>query len=115
MQREMEAKFNEETGPSTLPDHRIASRSPRTIGQGDLLEDANRFNLNAESATSCCSDLLRRKGPGQAESRTPSRRTFAAQSRWKGSGASRQTAKQVILQRVRERRRERLQPYKEAR
>ncbi len=50
MQREMEAKFNEEIGRSTSSrSSSSSSRSPtRRSGKEISLEDANRFNLKAE-------------------------------------------------------------------
>ena len=116
MHREMEAKFNEDTGRGRpVPDRQGRAAGRRVPGNEITLEDAHKFGLEAERRRrAAVPDLLprRRTRPRREEQDEQVRRRPRAQDRaCKSFGRiAAQTAKQVILPaRARGRARERLQ------
>ena len=113
MHREMEAKFNEETGRVDLFQI-IVIVDQVTPGRATGKEVPHRRTPSASasrprSATSCCSrSSTTRRTRRRPRSRTPKYGELLKLNRaWKGFGRiAAQTAKQVILQRVREAERE---------
>src|SRR6266700_2016806 len=119
MQREMEAKFNEETGRVDLFQIIVIAEqiTEETKGKEISLEDANRFNLKAEVGDELLFQIFYdEKDQAKAEEQDAKYGALLELNRaWKGFGRiAAQTAKQVILQRVREAERENVfNQYKE--
>src|SRR5882724_672738 len=111
MQREMEAKFNEETGRVDLFQIIVIAEqvTEETKGKEISIEDANRFNLKAEIGDELLFQIFYdEKDQAKAEEQDAKYGLLLELNRaWKGFGRiAAQTAKQVILQRVREAERE---------
>jgi transcription termination/antitermination protein NusA len=119
MQREMEAKFNEETGRVDLFQIIVIAEQVTEENKGKeiSLDDANRFNLNAEVGDELLFQIFYdEKDQAKAEEQDAKYGALLQLNRaWKGFGRiAAQTAKQVILQRVREAERENVfNQYKE--
>ena len=119
MQREMEAKFNEEIGRVDLFQIIVIAEqvTDETRGKEISLEDANRFNLKAEVGDELLFQIFYdEKDQAKAEEQDAKYGALLELNRaWKGFGRiAAQTAKQVILQRVREAERENVfNQYKE--
>ena len=119
MQREMEAKFNEEIGRVDLFQIIVIAEqvTDETKGKEISLEDANRFNLKAEVGDELLFQIFYdEKDQAKAEEQDAKYGALLELNRaWKGFGRiAAQTAKQVILQRVREAERENVfNQYKE--
>src|SRR3954465_4919154 len=119
MQREMEAKFNEETGRVDLFQIIVIAEqvTDETKCKEISLEDANRFNLKAEVGDELLFQIFYdEKDQARAEEQDAKYGALLELNRaWKGFGRiAAQTAKQVILQRVREAERENVfNQYKE--
>ncbi len=109
MQREMEAKFNEETGRVDLFQIIIIADPVITPGAQISLAEADRFNLKAEVGDELLFQIFfDEKDQSKAEEQDAKYGALLQLNRaWKGFGRiAAQTAKQVILQRVREAERE---------
>ena len=111
MQREMEAKFNEETGRVDLFQIIIIVEAivPGNEGKEVLLSDAQRFGLKADPGDELLFQIFYdEKDQAKAEEQDAKYGELLKLNRaWKGFGRiAAQTAKQVILQRVREAERE---------
>ncbi len=111
MQREMEAKFNEETGRVDLFQIIVIvdQITPGNEGKEVLISDAQRFGLKAESGDELLFQIFYdEKDQAKAEEQDGKYGELLKLNRaWKGFGRiAAQTAKQVILQRVREAERE---------
>src|ERR1700744_3567365 len=114
MQREMEAKFNEETGRVDLFQiivivEAITPGQSAVEGKEVLLSDAQRFGLKAEAGDELLFQIFYdEKDQAKAEEQDAKFGELLKLNRaWKGFGRiAAQTAKQVILQRVREAERE---------
>ncbi len=109
MQREMEAKFNEETGRVDLFQIIVIADPITQPGKEISLEDADRFNLKAEVGDELLFQIFYdEKDQAKAEEQDAKYGALLELNRaWKGFGRiAAQTAKQVILQRVREAERE---------
>jgi N utilization substance protein A len=109
MQREMEAKFNEETGRVDLFQIIVIvdQVTPGGAGEGKevLLADAQRFGLKADVGDELLFQIFYdEKDQAKAEEQDAKYGELLKLNRaWKGFGRiAAQTAKQVILQRVRE-------------
>ena len=107
MQREMEAKFNEETGRVDLFQIIIivAEVTPGNEGKEIPIVDAQRFGLKAEVGDELLFQIFfDEKDQARAEEQDAKYGALLQLNRaWKGFGRiAAQTAKQVILQRVRE-------------
>src|SRR4249919_965979 len=119
MQREMEAKFNEETGRVDLYQIIVIvdQITPGNEGKEVLISDAQRFGLKAESGDELLFQIFYdEKDQAKAEEQDAKYGAMLELNRaWKGFGRiAAQTAKQVILQRVREAERENVfNQYKE--
>ncbi|HZL19588.1 MAG TPA: transcription termination factor NusA [Polyangia bacterium] len=119
MQREMEAKFNEETGRVDLWQIMIIVELMSVGGDGKeiLWADAERFGLKAEIGEELLFQIFYdEKDQAKAEEQDAKYGELLKLNRaWKGFGRiAAQTAKQVILQRVREAERENVfNQYKE--
>jgi N utilization substance protein A len=119
MQREMEAKFNEEIGRVDLFQIIVISEqvSEENKGKEIAIDDANRFNLKAEVGDELLFQIFYdEKDQAKAEEQDAKYGALLQLNRaWKGFGRiAAQTAKQVILQRVREAERENVfNQYKE--
>ena len=119
MQREMEAKFNEETGRVDLFQIIVIvdQITPGNEGKEVLISDAQRFGLKAESGDELLFQIFYdEKDQVKAEEQDAKYGELLKLNRaWKGFGRiAAQTAKQVILQRVREAERENVfNQYKE--
>src|SRR5438477_638607 len=113
MQREMEAKFNEQTGRVDLFQIIVIVEQPAPGGTGEgkevPLADAQRFGLKAEVGDELLFQIFYdEKDQAKAEEQDAKYGELLKLNRaWKGFGRiAAQTAKQVILQRVREAERE---------
>jgi len=111
MQREMEAKFNEETGRVDLFQIIVIVETvtPGNEGTEIALADAQRFGLKAEAGDELLFQIFfDEKDQARAEEQDAKYGALLQLNRaWKGFGRiAAQTAKQVILQRVREAERE---------
>src|ERR1700746_3588149 len=109
MHREMEAKFNEANGRVDLFQIIIVADPVTQPGKEISLDDANRFNLNAEVGDELLFQIFfDEKDQARAEEQDAKYGELLKLNRaWKGFGRiAAQTAKQVILQRVREAERE---------
>src|SRR3982751_5650672 len=109
MHREMEAKFNEATGRVDLFQIIIVADPITQPGKEISLDDANRFNLNAEVGDELLFQIFYdEKDQAKAEEQDAKYQALLQLNRaWKTFGRiAAQTAKQVILQRVREAERE---------
>jgi N utilization substance protein A len=111
MHREMEAKFNEETGRVDLFQIIIivAEVTPGNEGKEVPIADAERFNLKADVGDELLFQIFYdEKDQAKAEEQDAKYGELLKLNRaWKGFGRiAAQTAKQVILQRVREAERE---------
>jgi N utilization substance protein A len=111
MQREMEAKFNDETGRVDLFQIIIIVEAvtPGNEGKELPLSDAQRFGLKAEVGDELLFQIFfDEKDQAKAEEQDAKYGALLQLNRaWKGFGRiAAQTAKQVILQRVREAERE---------
>src|SRR3982751_2782234 len=109
MHREMEAKFNEATGRVDLFQIIIVADPVTQPGKEISLDDANRFNLNAEVGDELLFQIFfDEKDQARAEEQDAKYGALLQLNRaWKTFGRiAAQTAKQVILQRVREAERE---------
>ncbi|HEY2903079.1 MAG TPA: transcription termination factor NusA [Polyangia bacterium] len=111
MHREMEAKFNEESGRVDLFQIIIIADqvTPGAEGREIPLEDATRFGLKAEAGDELLFQIFfDEKDQAKAEEQDAKYGELLKLNRaWKGFGRiAAQTAKQVILQRVREAERE---------
>ncbi|HXT98728.1 MAG TPA: transcription termination factor NusA [Polyangia bacterium] len=119
MQREMEAKFNEESGRVDLFQIIVIVEAitPGNEGKEVLLSDAQRFGLKAEPGDELLFQIFYdEKDQAKAEEQDAKYGELLKLNRaWKGFGRiAAQTAKQVILQRVREAERENVfNQYKE--
>jgi N utilization substance protein A len=119
MQREMEAKFNEETGRVDLWQIMVIVELMSVGGDGKeiLWADAERFGLKAEIGEELLFQIFYdEKDQAKAEEQDAKYGELLKLNRaWKGFGRiAAQTAKQVILQRVREAERENVfNQYKE--
>src|SRR6267142_6125189 len=119
MHREMEAKFNEETGRVDLFQIIIivAEVTPGNEGKEVPIADAERFNLKADIGDELLFQIFYdEKDQAKAEEQDGKYGELLKLNRaWKGFGRiAAQTAKQVILQRVREAERENVfNQYKE--
>jgi N utilization substance protein A len=119
MQREMEAKFNEEIGRVDLFQIIVIAEQVTEENKGKEIshEDANRFNLNADIGDELLFQIFYdEKDQAKAEEQDAKYGALLQLNRaWKGFGRiAAQTAKQVILQRVREAERENVfNQYKE--
>src|SRR3954464_4249711 len=119
MQREMESKFNEETGRVDLFQIIVIADPVTEEGKGKeiSIEDAVRFNLKAEVGDELLFQIFYdEKDQAKAEEQDAKYGALLELNRaWKGFGRiAAQTAKQVILQRVREAERENVfNQYKE--
>jgi N utilization substance protein A len=119
MQREMEAKFNEETGRVDLFQIIVIVEAitPGNEGKEVLLADAQRFGLKADPGDELLFQIFYdEKDQAKAEEQDAKYGELLKLNRaWKGFGRiAAQTAKQVILQRVREAERENVfNQYKE--
>jgi N utilization substance protein A len=117
MQREMEAKFNEEIGRVDLFQIIVIADPVTQDGKEISLDDANRFNLKAEVGDELLFQIFYdEKDQAKAEEQDAKYGALLQLNRaWKGFGRiAAQTAKQVILQRVREAERENVfNQYKE--
>jgi N utilization substance protein A len=107
MQREMEAKFNEETGRVDLFQIIVIvdQVTPGNEGKEIPIDDANRFGLKAEVGDELLFQIFfDEKDQARAEEQDAKYGALLQLNRaWKGFGRiAAQTAKQVILQRVRE-------------
>jgi len=107
MQREMEAKFNEETGRVDLFQIIVIvdQVTPGNEGKEIPIDDANRFGLKAEVGDELLFQIFfDEKDQVRAEEQDAKYGALLQLNRaWKGFGRiAAQTAKQVILQRVRE-------------
>ena len=107
MQREMEAKFNEETGRVDLFQIIVIVEqvTPGNEGKEIPIDDANRFGLKAEVGDELLFQIFfDEKDQARAEEQDAKYGALLQLNRaWKGFGRiAAQTAKQVILQRVRE-------------
>ena len=107
MQREMEAKFNEETGRVDLFQIIIIvdQVTPGNEGKEIPIADANQFGLKAEVGDELLFQIFfDEKDQARAEEQDAKYGALLQLNRaWKGFGRiAAQTAKQVILQRVRE-------------
>ena len=107
MQREMEAKFNEETGRVDLFQIIVIvdQVTPGNEGKEIPIDDANRFGLMAEVGDELLFQIFfDEKDQARAEEQDAKYGALLQLNRaWKGFGRiAAQTAKQVILQRVRE-------------
>src|SRR6185312_7137324 len=111
MQREMEAKFNEESGRVDLFQIIVIVEAitPGNEGKEVLLSDAQRFGLKAEPGDELLFQIF------YDEQDAKYGELLKLNRAWKGFGRiAAQTAKQVILQRVREAERENVfNQYKE--
>lgn len=109
MQREMEAKFNEASGRVDLFQIIIVADPLTQPGKEIALEDANKFGLNAEVGDELLFQIFfDEKDQAKAEEQDAKYGPLLQLNRaWKTFGRiAAQTAKQVILQRVREAERE---------
>src|SRR5215471_4923236 len=111
MQREMEAKFNEESGRVDLFQIIVIVEAitPGNEGKEVILADAQRFGLTAEVGDELLFQIFYdEKDQAKAEEQDAKYGALLELNRaWKGFGRiAAQTAKQVILQRVREAERE---------
>ncbi len=109
MQREMEAKFNEANGRVDLFQIIVVAVPVTDAGKEISLDDANRFNLNAEVGDELLFQIFYdEKDAAKAEEQDAKYGLLLQLNRaWKTFGRiAAQTAKQVILQRVREAERE---------
>jgi N utilization substance protein A len=109
MHREMEAKFNEATGRVDLFQIIIVADPITQPGKEISLDDANRFNLNAEVGDELLFQIFYdEKDQAKAEEQDAKYQALLQLNKaWKTFGRiAAQTAKQVILQRVREAERE---------
>src|SRR5437016_8759041 len=111
MQREMEAKFNEETGRVDLFQIIVIVEAvtPGNEGKEVPIADAERFNLKADVGDELLFQIFfDEKDQAKAEEQDGKYGELLKLNRaWKGFGRiAAQTAKQVILQRVREAERE---------
>src|SRR3954467_13400860 len=119
MQREMEAKFNEETGRVDLFQIIVIvdQVTPGNEGKEIPIADAQRFGLTAEVGDELLFQIFfDEKDQARAEEQDAKYGALLQLNRaWKGFGRiAAQTAKQVILQRVREAERENVfNQYKE--
>src|SRR5450755_4073360 len=119
MQREMEAKFNEEIGRVDLFQIIVIVEAitPGNEGKEVLLSDAQRFGLKADPGDELLFQIFYdEKDQAKAEEQDAKYGELLKLNRaWKGFGRiAAQTAKQVILQRVREAERENVfNQYKE--
>jgi transcription termination/antitermination protein NusA len=122
MHREMEAKFNEETGRVDLFQiiiivDQLTPGEPAPEGKEVLLTDAQRFGLKADVGDELLFQIFYdEKDQAKAEEQDAKYGELLKLNRaWKGFGRiAAQTAKQVILQRVREAERENVfNQYKE--
>jgi len=107
MQREMEAKFNEETGRVDLFQIIVIVDQVTAGNEGKEIpiDDANRFGLKAEVGDELLFQIFfDEKDQARAEEQDAKYGALLQLNRaWKGFGRiAAQTAKQVILQRVRE-------------
>ena len=107
MQREMEAKFNEETGRVDLFQIIVIvdQVTPGNEGKEIPIDDANRFGLKAEVGDELLFQIFfDEKDQARAEEQDAKYGALLQLNRaWKGFGRiAAQPAKQVILQRVRE-------------
>jgi N utilization substance protein A len=109
LHREMEAKFNEATGRVDLFQIIIVADPITQVGKEISLDDANRFNLNAEVGDELLFQIFYdEKDQARAEEQDAKYGALLQLNKaWKTFGRiAAQTAKQVILQRVREAERE---------
>jgi N utilization substance protein A len=109
MHREMEAKFNEAQGRVDLFQIIVVADPVTQPGKEISLDDANRFNLNAEVGDELLFQIFYdEKDQARAEEQDAKYGALLQLNRaWKTFGRiAAQTAKQVILQRVREAERE---------
>jgi transcription termination/antitermination protein NusA len=111
LQREMEAKFNEETGRVDLFQIIVIVEqiAPGNEGKEVLISEAQRFGLKAEVGDELLFQIFYdEKDQAKAEEQDAKYGELLKLNRaWKGFGRiAAQTAKQVILQRVREAERE---------
>src|SRR3954469_6203603 len=105
MHREMEAKFNEANGRVDLFQIIIVADPITQPGKEISLDDANRFSLNAEVGDELLFQIFYdEKDQAKAEEQDVKYgHILLLNKAWKGFGRiAAQTAKQVILQRVRE-------------
>src|SRR3982751_2992049 len=105
MQREMEAKFNEEIGRVDLFQIIVIADPVTQEGKEISLDDANRFNLKADVGDELLFQIFYdEKDQAKAEEQDAKYGALLQLNRaWKTFGRiAAQTAKQVILQRVRE-------------
>src|SRR5436190_1192385 len=105
MHREMEAKFNEAIGRVDLFQIIIVADPVVTAGREISLDDANRFSLNAEVGDELLFQIFYdEKDQAKAEEQDAKYGALLQLNKaWKTFGRiAAQTAKQVILQRVRE-------------
>jgi len=109
MHREMEAKFNEANGRVDLSQIIIVADPLTQVGKEISLDDANKFGLNAEVGDELLFQIFYdEKDQAKAEEQDAKYGPLLQLNRaWKTFGRiAAQTAKQVILQRVREAERE---------
>jgi transcription termination/antitermination protein NusA len=109
MHREMEAKFNEANGRVDLFQIIVVADPVTQPGREISLDEANRFNLNAEVGDELLFQIFYdEKDQAKAEEQDAKYGALLQLNRaWKTFGRiAAQTAKQVILQRVREAERE---------